>query len=53
MPNFIYQFFPQAAPRVIRIIGGLAYAWARPILVEVGLELLEQGDTFVVGWLAR
>jgi hypothetical protein len=53
--------FSQALPRIFRygqdlmgrIIASDAYAWARPILIEVGVELLERARVLAVGWSTR
>ena len=44
---------PQGTRRVIRIIVTCTYAWIRPILVQAGIEFLEQAQVSLVGWAAR
>lgn len=63
-PPFIMptiHFILQTTLRIVRQGQGLLarvvdmrlYAWARPILIEAGAELLARGQVFVVEWAAR
>jgi len=61
MPASLNFLFPQAPPRIICygqdliacVVATDAYAWACPILMEVGTEVLKQACMLAVGWGAR
>jgi hypothetical protein len=46
MPAPLYHFFSEGAWNIV-------YGWAREIIVEVGVMLLERGRVFAVGRAAR
>ena len=60
MPASLHLIFPQGLPPIIRygqdiiahVVATRAYAWARPIFIEAGIEVLDRAHASTSEWAA-